>query len=226
MSTKRRRVWDVTDHVLSAASRNQNSSHKTSDPPATKSGSTSNGSGAASNGIVNNNTSNPNAFSIGLNPMGSPHIPRQNQNTHPNISPSIPSTSNTQPQPIPQHRPSDPLSFSPSVLASAPLQPNTADIDFLRNFSTSFPPNPNHAGPSTFPMPSSVPIRPTHTFTQASLPTSSTNIFGNAAVDPTDEQSHGTLVISHTGRSKYLGPTAASEWLKDVSVGCMNRLFP
>lgn len=31
------------------------------------------------------------------------------------------------------------------------------------------------------------------------------------------EQSHGTLVISSTGRSKYLGPTAASEWLKDVS---------
>ena len=31
------------------------------------------------------------------------------------------------------------------------------------------------------------------------------------------EQSHGTLVISHSGRSKYLGPSAASEWLKDVS---------
>lgn len=27
----------------------------------------------------------------------------------------------------------------------------------------------------------------------------------------------GTLVMSHTGRSKYLGPSAASEWLKDVS---------
>ena len=30
------------------------------------------------------------------------------------------------------------------------------------------------------------------------------------------EQSFGTLVISHSGRSKYLGPSAASEWLKDV----------
>lgn len=32
-----------------------------------------------------------------------------------------------------------------------------------------------------------------------------------------DEKSFGTLVISQSGRSKYLGPTAASEWLKDVS---------
>ncbi|OCF31477.1 hypothetical protein I316_06879 [Kwoniella heveanensis BCC8398] len=32
------------------------------------------------------------------------------------------------------------------------------------------------------------------------------------------EQSHGTLVISHTGSSKYLGPSAASEWLKDAEV--------
>lgn len=44
---------------------------------------------------------------------------------------------------------------------------------------------------------------------------------GIAAADimehSTEEQSHGTLVISHSGRSKYFGPTAASEWLKDVS---------
>lgn len=33
-----------------------------------------------------------------------------------------------------------------------------------------------------------------------------------------EDQSFGTLVISHSGRSKYLGPTAASEWLKDVSL--------
>ncbi|GFZ52287.1 hypothetical protein JCM24511_10060 [Saitozyma sp. JCM 24511] len=32
------------------------------------------------------------------------------------------------------------------------------------------------------------------------------------------DQSFGTLVISHSGRSKYLGPTAASEWLKDQEV--------
>ncbi|ODN81761.1 hypothetical protein L202_02144 [Cryptococcus amylolentus CBS 6039] len=34
-------------------------------------------------------------------------------------------------------------------------------------------------------------------------------------MDTEGEQSHGTLVISHGGRSKYLGPTAASEWLRD-----------
>jgi hypothetical protein len=34
---------------------------------------------------------------------------------------------------------------------------------------------------------------------------------------PSNEPSHGTLVISASGRSKYLGPSAASEWLKDVS---------
>nr|KIR83485.1 hypothetical protein I308_06147 [Cryptococcus tetragattii IND107] len=32
------------------------------------------------------------------------------------------------------------------------------------------------------------------------------------------EQSFGTLVLSHGGGSKYLGPTAASEWLKDQEI--------
>jgi hypothetical protein len=36
-------------------------------------------------------------------------------------------------------------------------------------------------------------------------------------LSPANEASHGTLVISASGRSKYLGPSAASEWLKDVS---------
>jgi len=39
----------------------------------------------------------------------------------------------------------------------------------------------------------------------------------HSPLEEASDQSHGTLVISHTGRSKYLGPTAASEWLKDVS---------
>ncbi|WWC94362.1 hypothetical protein V866_001204 [Kwoniella sp. B9012] len=30
-----------------------------------------------------------------------------------------------------------------------------------------------------------------------------------------DNQNHGTLVLGHGGKSKYFGPTAASEWLKD-----------
>lgn len=40
-----------------------------------------------------------------------------------------------------------------------------------------------------------------------------------AFATPTEpaEQSFGTLVITESGRSKWLGPTAASDWLKDVS---------
>lgn len=49
---------------------------------------------------------------------------------------------------------------------------------------------------------------PDHTF--------GSSIFKQTALSPNDEPSHGTLVISASGRSKYLGPSAASEWLKDV----------
>lgn len=42
-------------------------------------------------------------------------------------------------------------------------------------------------------------------------------IVRQSVVSPSNEASHGTLVISASGRSKYLGPSAASEWLKDVS---------
>lgn len=34
--------------------------------------------------------------------------------------------------------------------------------------------------------------------------------------DGEQSASHGTLMLSEGGRSKYLGPTAGSEWLKDV----------
>ena len=43
--------------------------------------------------------------------------------------------------------------------------------------------------------------------------------FKQSIVSPSNEPSHGTLVISASGRSKYLGPSAASEWLKDVGLG-------
>jgi hypothetical protein len=42
-------------------------------------------------------------------------------------------------------------------------------------------------------------------------------VLKHSVVSPSNEASHGTLVISASGRSKYLGPSAASEWLKDVS---------
>lgn len=42
----------------------------------------------------------------------------------------------------------------------------------------------------------------------------------DATVDLTDDAaldgSYGTLMLSEGGRSKYLGPTAGSEWLRDV----------
>jgi hypothetical protein len=36
---------------------------------------------------------------------------------------------------------------------------------------------------------------------------------------PTNQQGVGTLLIGRAGRSKFLGPTAGSEWLNDVSRG-------
>lgn len=50
--------------------------------------------------------------------------------------------------------------------------------------------------------------------------TSKANVSSNAAMQSVngDEQngSYGTLMLDKDGRSKYLGPTAGSEWLKDV----------
>lgn len=43
------------------------------------------------------------------------------------------------------------------------------------------------------------------------------NLVKQSMASPSNEPSYGTLVISSSGRSKYLGPSAASEWLKDVS---------
>lgn len=38
----------------------------------------------------------------------------------------------------------------------------------------------------------------------------------HAFEDGEQSASHGTLMLTEGGRSKYLGPTAGSEWLKDV----------
>ncbi|WVR05539.1 hypothetical protein IAU60_002557 [Kwoniella sp. DSM 27419] len=66
--------------------------------------------------------------------------------------------------------------------------------------------NPMSFGSASMPPPSAPPI-----------PTMRTPTFDEANTSPA-AQSHGTLVISHTGSSKYLGPSAASEWLKDAEV--------
>ena len=36
--------------------------------------------------------------------------------------------------------------------------------------------------------------------------------------DHGQDGSHGTLLLDKEGRARYLGPTAGSEWLKDVSL--------
>jgi len=43
----------------------------------------------------------------------------------------------------------------------------------------------------------------------------------NPADEHVQDGSHGTLLLSKEGRARYLGPTAGSEWLKDVSPTCM-----
>jgi hypothetical protein len=45
----------------------------------------------------------------------------------------------------------------------------------------------------------------------------STTGFSLPEVRPTNQQGVGTLLIGRAGRSKFLGPTAGSEWLNDVS---------
>jgi hypothetical protein len=45
--------------------------------------------------------------------------------------------------------------------------------------------------------------------------------------DAAQDGSYGTLMLSEGGRSKYLGPTAGSEWLRDVcqsTVDSMRKL--
>lgn len=45
----------------------------------------------------------------------------------------------------------------------------------------------------------------------------SSNPSGQLIDDGQQGGSHGTLMLSTRGRSKYLGPTAGSEWLKEVT---------
>jgi len=115
-----------------------------------------------------------------------------------------PSTASSISQSIPQQ--TEPNYNGLSGLA----QPSAVDVDssFLGSLGESFMSNNfaprQHTGISA--TDASLPF-PTHLRTTSSA----------SPISPL-EQSHGTLVISSTGRSKYLGPTAASEWLKDVSI--------
>lgn len=65
--------------------------------------------------------------------------------------------------------------------------------------------NPNSVGTSELPAP--------FDFSDNAV---TQTVGGSNMLQAPDDPSFGTLVLGQGGRSKYLGPTAASEWLRDV----------
>lgn len=61
-------------------------------------------------------------------------------------------------------------------------------------------------------------MRPGETLTSQQVPTTQS----------VDEEAFGTLVVDDTGRSRYLGPRAGTEWLQNVSHSgpWILRVFP
>jgi hypothetical protein len=123
-----------------------------------------------------------------------------------------------QPQPQPQYQYQHHKQTSKRIIAEMPrsasrqpqLQPHTFPRPSYMNDLQA------HQGTTTGSFPYELP----------SGSTSGRNGGGGTAIEvtinPAEEEeghSHGTLVISKSGRSKYLGRTAASEWLKNVSLG-------
>lgn len=104
--------------------------------------------------------------------------------------------------PIPQ----EPLHWSPTASTSS----SHATITYPQLSGA----NPNQNQASTSFHHNALGSRPS-TGTTSALPMAHQD--ATVTFSPTAEPSHGTLVISQSGRSKYLGPSAASEWLKDVS---------
>ncbi|WVW79040.1 hypothetical protein I302_101003 [Kwoniella bestiolae CBS 10118] len=125
---------------------------------------------------------------------------------------------------------SDPTSTSGNITAPESFTVVHANGDLPVPSSSTLPPLSTEVSPQAplFVYPSqaseSDPLeewtRPSIPFPQPSTTTVSSQHarLGDADPSPTAELSHGTLVMSHTGSSKYLGPSAASEWLKDAEV--------
>ncbi|KAL4970486.1 fungal specific transcription factor domain-containing protein [Aspergillus stella-maris] len=107
----------------------------------------------------------------------------------------------------PRHVPSQPTTAEqeyPGVSNSTPVHHNQGHPNNLNGFAFFVPSAP----PQTVQDPSSVPSGST----TAPWPNNATQPGVNAG----DEGgSHGTLMLGRGGRSKYLGPAAGSEWLKD-----------
>lgn len=93
---------------------------------------------------------------------------------------------------------------------------NQADLSHLANVASTLEPcsvdvRPGHSSMST---PSDV-LQKTFQNMASEIGSAASNPV--LAHDDTDaNDAHGTLMLSKEGRSKYLGPTAGSEWLKDV----------
>lgn len=90
---------------------------------------------------------------------------------------------------------------------------NEAELDRLATVASTLAP---------YPIASQTSFAPAEVFNEAvrnvstALTNSTTNVT-HASLDDDSNEAHGTLMLSREGRSKYLGPTAGSEWLKDVS---------
>lgn len=117
-----------------------------------------------------------------------PFDPNLNQHTI-NRSHHIPSHSNA----------SDPNQVNPLTLLAHALEPYTAQA-----------PSP-HTPASA---PSGRLEEPAHSINTGT--SASSNPARYAVEDDRENGSYGTLMLGKRGRSKYLGPTAGSEWLKEV----------
>lgn len=108
------------------------------------------------------------------------------------------------------------------LLPTQPLDPrsiqgNQIDLDRLATIANTLPPLAleSHIVPSSTSIPSEGVNEPFANVASGLGSGASHRTFvSNENGDPND--GHGTLLLSREGRSKYLGPTAGSEWLKDV----------
>lgn len=108
------------------------------------------------------------------------------------------------------------------LLATQPMntrltQSEHIELDRLATIANTLPPHPfeSRIVQSSASMPSEGVDEPfTNIASGLGSGASQHTFISNEDGDPND--AHGTLLLSREGRSKYLGPTAGSEWLKDV----------
>ncbi|KAK5094261.1 hypothetical protein LTS08_008681 [Lithohypha guttulata] len=105
-----------------------------------------------------------------------------------------------------------------SISEPEPTRPVTqqhaseAELDRLATVASTLAP---------YPVAAQISFAPAEAFNEAvrnisSVLTNSTTNVTHASLDDDANEAHGTLMLSREGRSKYLGPTAGSEWLKDL----------